>query len=368
MNFSGWRRVRRAVTLLAAGVLVTGSAATAAPHAAALVLSGNPGLTNAELRTAMTRTALDLGPAGPDARSGHGVIRADLLLKQTGATPQPLVRTGEPTVTPTRGDGDQYLEAGERAMVSLPAVNVGDARATGVSVTLSSDDPRVTVTASRPYGAIAAGAGKSKDFTVTLAKDYPVGRPVMLNAKVTFAGALSPTTGRPSVATGQPSDSARTFSYDGPALPIPDGSQEGVSATVDVSDVGFAAGMTFSVDGTECSADPESTTAGISHGYVYDLFGSLTAPDGATALLFLGIGGSGKNLCQVVFDDNAGTRITSATFSQAPFTGSWRPIEPLAPLLASPADGRWTFFVSDAIPGGSGTLRSFSLHFTRYVS
>ncbi|MFI6763072.1 hypothetical protein ACIBF5_28480 [Micromonospora sp. NPDC050417] len=31
--------------------------------------------------------------------------------------------------------------------------------------------------------------------------------------------------------------------------------QAGVSATIDVSGVGFVAGMTFSIDGTECSVD-----------------------------------------------------------------------------------------------------------------
>ena len=67
----------------------------AAPHAAAiagLVLSGNPDFTTAEIREAFTATALDLTPAGVDARTGAGIVRADRVLAYTGATPEPLVR------------------------------------------------------------------------------------------------------------------------------------------------------------------------------------------------------------------------------------------------------------------------------------
>ena len=110
----------------------------AAPHAAAiaaLVLSGNPGATTADLRDAFDSTALDLAPAGVDGRTGHGVIRADRVLAHTGATPQPLVRAGAPVVTPVTGDGDAYLEPGETATMAIPVTNVGDGTATGVSVT-----------------------------------------------------------------------------------------------------------------------------------------------------------------------------------------------------------------------------------------
>ena len=78
----------------------------AAPHLAAiaaLVLSGNPGATTADLREAFDATALDLAPAGVDGRTGHGIVRADSVLADTGATPQPLVEVSAPTVTPRHG-------------------------------------------------------------------------------------------------------------------------------------------------------------------------------------------------------------------------------------------------------------------------
>jgi subtilisin-like proprotein convertase family protein len=342
----------------------------AAPHAAAiaaLALSGNPGMTNAEIRAALTSTALDLAPAGNDNRTGYGVIRADLLLRNTGATPQPLVRPGTPTITPTTGDGDAYLEPGENATVALPADNVGDGTATGVSVVVESDDPRAVVTPrSRSYGNIAAGASKSRDFTLKLAAGYPLGRPVTLRVRATFAGVLSPTSGTVVVPTGQPSATVQSFAYSGAVVPIPDNDPTGAAASVDVTGVGYASSLTFSIDGTACSTTAASPTVGVDHTFAGDLVGTLTAPDGGTATLFSRSGAGGNNLCQVVFDDAAAAPFSSVLSTNAPFTGTWRPNSSLAALRVSPADGAWTLRVADRANADTGSIRAFSLHLTGY--
>ena len=49
------------------------------------------------------------------AAPGTGSCAPTGCSRYTGATPQPLVRAGTPTVTPTTGDGDAFLEPGERA-------------------------------------------------------------------------------------------------------------------------------------------------------------------------------------------------------------------------------------------------------------
>lgn len=343
----------------------------AAPHAAAiaaLVLSGNPGTGEADLRDAFDATALDLAPSGVDARSGYGIIRADDVLDYTGATPQPLVQAGSPTVTPTTGDGDPYLEPGETGTVSLPAVNVGDGTATGVSVVVSTADPGATLRPrSRSYGTIEPGATKSAGFTLALAAGYPVGKPVPLTVRVSFAGVLSPTTSTVSVPTGQPASTAQTFAYHGAPVPIPDVDPAGASVRIPVSGVGYAADLTFSIDGQTCTTDAGSTTVGLDHTFVSDLFGTLTGPDGRTAILFQRSGGSGHNLCHVVFDDAASQPFSSVTTDQAPFTGRWRPIDPLSSFRTAPVDGTWTFSVVDQAPGDTGSIRAVSLHITGYA-
>ncbi len=53
--------------------------------AAALAWSANPTLTNADIRTILQNTALDLGPAGRDREYGYGLVQADAAV--TAAAP-----------------------------------------------------------------------------------------------------------------------------------------------------------------------------------------------------------------------------------------------------------------------------------------
>lgn len=343
----------------------------AAPHAAAiagLVLSGNPSASGADVREAFTATALDLTPAGYDNRTGAGVLRADTVLGYTGATPQPLVRAQAPDVTVTTGDGDAFLEPGETARLRLPVTNVGDGTATGVSVTVSTGDAKAVVTPrSQSYGEIAPGITRSQDFTLRLASDYPLGKRVALNVRVTFAGVLSPTADSFSVPTGQPGTESQRFSYAGPPVAIPDASTLGATVVIPVSGFGYASKVRFSIDGATCTTAVGSTTVGIDHSFTGDLTGTLTAPSGVSARLFQRVGGTGNNLCQVVFDDAATRAFQSVVAANAPFTGTWKPFEPLTGLLDTSTDGDWTFTVTDGARLDTGTVRAVSLELTGFV-
>ncbi|TDP92136.1 S8 family serine peptidase [Labedaea rhizosphaerae] len=342
----------------------------AAPHAAAiagLVLSGNPGISSAELREAFINTAIDLAPAGVDPRSGHGVVLANRVISYTGASPQPLVQAGTPTIA--ANDGGQYVDPGDTVTVTLPVTNVGDASAVSTSVVLTSSTPGVTIQPrSRNYGTVAKGATKTNTFTVVVPSTQPVGVPVVLNAKVSFAGALSPTTQSFPIPIGRPDPVTHDFAYSGAPVAIPDNSNVGASVTIPVSGIGRPSKLTFSIDGTACSTDTGSTTVGIDHTYVGDLVGELTAPDGTTATLFSQEGSGGNNLCQVVFDDAAANPFSSVTSGRAPFTGTWRPQDALAGLENGSADGTWTFKITDVAAGDSGSIRAVSLHINGFVT
>jgi subtilisin-like proprotein convertase family protein len=342
----------------------------AAPHAAAiaaLVLSGNPGLPSSEVREALINTAVDIEKPGPDNFTGAGVILADKVLAYTGASPQPLAVAHQPTVTPA--DGGSALDPGDTAKVTLPVTNDGDGTAVSTSVVLTSPTPGVTVAPrAKSYGTISPGQTGVNDFTITVPASQQLGVPVVLNARVTFAGAHSPTTSTFSLPVGTPSPVTKDFAYAGAPVAIPDNSPVGASVTIPVSGVGRASKVTFSVDGTACSTDPTSTTVGLNHSYVGDLVGTLTAPSGAKATVFQRNGGSGKNLCQVVFADNAAAAFSTVTSANAPFTGSWRPAQALTGNLAGAAvDGTWTFAVVDAAGGDVGSIRSVALHINGFL-
>lgn len=65
----------------------TSSATAHASAAAAVVWSGAPDKTNAEIRSALQQTALDLGAAGRDNAYGYGLIRTKTALELLGGAP-----------------------------------------------------------------------------------------------------------------------------------------------------------------------------------------------------------------------------------------------------------------------------------------
>jgi subtilisin-like proprotein convertase family protein len=89
-----------------------------------------------------------------------------------------------------------------------------------------------------------------------------------------------------------------------------------------------------------------------------DLIISLTAPSGMAVRLFNRQGGSGDNLTNTVFDDEALTSILSGT---APFNGRFRPYQPLSVLDGQIAFGSWRLQISDVASGNAGRLLSWGI-------
>jgi subtilisin-like proprotein convertase family protein len=96
----------------------------------------------------------------------------------------------------------------------------------------------------------------------------------------------------------------------------------------------------------------------ITHTFAADLDVSLVAPDGTTIVLFDDVGGSGDDFTGTILDDEADTDITAGT---APFTGSFRPENPLSGFDGLLAGGDWTLEVFDDAGGDTGTLLEWEL-------
>jgi subtilisin-like proprotein convertase family protein len=342
-----------------------------APHAAAiaaLALSGRPGLTASNFRSALRKTALDIELPGADRDTGRGIIMAEPVLEAVGARAQSFASAGPLIVTSTT-DGNTFLEPGERAAVSVPVTNTGDVTARSVSVSLQSSTPGVRISPlSQSYGSIRAGGEVRRPFAVTVARSTPLGARVALTARVTFEGAFSPQTRVGSVVVGEPSPTATDVAYSGPPVAIPDDAPEGVTVSIPVAGVGAVSKATFSVDGTSCDTTAGSTTAGLDHTFVGDLVGTLTSPNGTAIQLFGRVGGGGHNICQAVFADSADRPIGSAAPEEAPFTGSWRPTQPLSTFEGTAGDGDWTFNVADLAGADVGSVRELSIHLNGYVA
>lgn len=168
----------------------------AAPHvagAAALLLGAHPGLSVASVESALTASAVDLGPAGPDERYGNGrldVTAADA--RAATAPPDFSLSAAAPTLTtvaggsastavtvaPANGFAEpttlsvQGLAAGASATLTPSVLGPGAWGSTLVVATTGGTAP-----GSHPFTVTASGGGLTRSVAATLvvtAADFSV--------------------------------------------------------------------------------------------------------------------------------------------------------------------------------------------------
>jgi len=96
----------------------------------------------------------------------------------------------------------------------------------------------------------------------------------------------------------------------------------------------------------------------IVHTWVADLTISLVSPTGTTVLLSASHGGDGNNYTDTRFDDEASDTISSGA---APFSGSFRPDQPLSVFDGQSTQGTWELRIEDGYNFDQGTLNNWML-------
>jgi subtilisin-like proprotein convertase family protein len=104
----------------------------------------------------------------------------------------------------------------------------------------------------------------------------------------------------------------------------------------------------------------------INHTWVSDLSLFLVSPDGTIFSLAENIGlgtqsGSGDNFTNTIFYQNASISINNA---RPPFTGKFRPNQPIDGLIGKTAFGNWTLNIEDNGPEDIGELLDFQINMT----
>ncbi len=368
------------VSTAAPGFATFYGTSAAAPHAAAiaaLLLSANPALTPAQVRTALISSAIDIEGPGVDRDSGAGIVMAYEALQAIGATPQAFLSLNSVVLTEAAGDNDGFAEPCERLNYSVVLANAGLANATAISAVLTSSTPGVVINqgmSAYPNLAASASASNTTPFSVTLPCSLACGVTVNFTLTVTYAGSnLSPQTITFSTKTGAPGTPV-TFSYTGPAVPIPDGLDgdvPGAAANADLLVAGLPGNifdLDFRFDGTSCTSTAGATTVGLDHRFVNDLQITLRAPDGTSVLVIDRTDGNGNNFCQTLLDDeSAGGSIQAVVSANAPFTGSFKPNLPLSAFDALGGNGTWQLQAQDFFDIDTGNIRAFSLIITPAV-
>ena len=143
------------------------------------------------------------------------------------------------------------------------------------------------------------------------------------------------------------------------AVPIPDNTPSGASATINVPDTGTVTDVNVRMRLNHTwDAD---IAIGLNHSNAGN---ALSNNNGGSADNY----GTGNNDCSgtpTIFDDQAGTPISSGS---APFAGSFSPQSGLSIHNGSDASGAWTLSVVDSAAGDVGTIGCFELEITRDVT
>jgi Subtilase family len=207
-NFSstGGRELNKPDITAADGVSVTGvggfgspfygtsAAAPAAASVAALILAADPTLTPAQMRTALTNTAIDIMGVGFDRDSGSGIVMAWEAIDSLGVPAYANPELSSVTANENPGNGNGAIEAGEGALLILPLTNKSGVKAaTGVTSTLSTTTSKVYITlpGTSTYADMSAGSSGGNNlspFTFTLDSDFPCGQTVDFTLTVNYTG------------------------------------------------------------------------------------------------------------------------------------------------------------------------------------
>jgi subtilisin-like proprotein convertase family protein len=247
------------------------------------------------------------------------------------------------------GDADGVVEPGEAVDVSETLRNAGGSAATGISATLRSLTPGLSVTsAGSPYPDIGAGlsAAGANPFHISAASSLACGAPLSMSLSLaTSQGRYQvPVT----VSTGKAAPVQSTGATDVPKA-IPDANATGISSSTTVAGSGTVANVDVSI-------------ARITHTWVGDLQIELTGPDGTRVMLADRPGGpdnAGDNFVNTLFSDSAATPLSAGA---APYTGTFKPQGGrLAAFNGKPVAGKWTLRVADVSAYDTGTLTGWGV-------
>src|SRR2546421_1556435 len=220
-------------------------------------------------------------------------------------------------------------------------INNSEPSLTGVSGLLTTSPPGVTVDqGSSSYPAMTFGQSGTNTTPFQASLDSSVECGTTLG----FTLHINADQGQQDVPFTIPTGTSGTAgAYDAADLPkaIPDNGN--ISSSVAVNGGGLAKGVTVRL-------------REIDHTYDSDLKIELIAPDGTTVVLVDRRGGSGNNFTNTVLSDTASQAIASAS---APFTGTYRPEQPLSTFDGHPVAGTWQLKVSDESASDIGVIKAW---------
>lgn len=252
------------------------------------------------------------------------------------------------TTALTGGDGDGVAEPGEKLQLTVTLKNGWTTAATGISATLSTSTPGVTITsASSTHPNLAALGGSAANATPFA---FTVNTTVACGATIAFQLVVTTDQGPVTFDVSIPTGTRTLTSFNSTDVPktIPDlstvTSVQTIPTAITIADV--------------------NVRLDITHTFNADLDVFLQSPLGTSLELFTDVGEFFNNFTSTVLDDQALTPITSGS---APFTGRFKPegSAGLATFNGQNASGNWILTITDDLGLDVGTLNSWGLDLTQ---
>jgi len=300
--------------------------------------------------------------------------RIDTLTVQDGfqccgiVTPPNVTFTGQTTAElsgPSNSDGDGFFEPCETLQSAITVTNAGGSPATGVTVTITSTTPEVTiVNGTASLGSLAPGGSATGNVTFKLLPSFTPGTTVTIDVSITFGPSGGPNTASYTVATGCPLTPGGTFTFSNPApITIPDsGTATPYPSTINVSGLtGVVTKVTVTIND-------------FNHTWPRDVGVALRGPGGQICVLFNNaIGGSGGVTNRTYTFDQAFPPLPTSGFPPSGtygpnnnsatriFTGLGSPpynsnLNIFNGLSGASVNGTWELFVQDFASGDAGNI------------
>ena len=379
-NFSATGGVVRQVADIAAadGVATSvagfnpffGTSASAA-HAAAVaaqVWGYNRALTPAQVKTALTSTALDIEAAGVDRDSGAGIVMAFPALQSVAAGPV-IVKQSVAITTESITPANSVLDVGELVTITLALRNDGKAASSNILATLRETGGVQGPSAVQNYGVLAANGGVgSKTFS------FRVNAPLGTNLTATFQ-----------LTNGGVNFGTITHTFFVGSLGVAQTFSNAAAITINDNAVGSPYPSTIIVPaGISKIGKVRVTLKNFTHTYPTDTRVLLVGPTGATCLLMSAVGGV-TVVSNVTFtlDDAAVATvpapIVAGTYKPTPNAGASTnltgpaPVSPYGTQLSVfnglSGTGTWSLYVLDSASPDSGSIATgWSLELTPTLS
>lgn len=315
-----------------------------------------------DYRNNVERIALPAGASGPITirvsaanLAGDGVPGNDTALDQdfalvaTNVTDVGSIGATAATWSQVQGNDDGVIDPGETIAVQVTLVNRGSRPLTGITATVSAGSNVTLASPTATYPDLTtpgATATNTTSYLLNVGFGHVCGKPLTLYQTITtsegdqfLTHTLLPTGTMPA---------AQNHAYTGAALDIPDDSYRGTESSISISTIGTIADINVHLE--------------LTHPWVGDISIVLESPSGTVVNLVDRPGGGaarGANFRGTTFDDEG--MDGSITTAEAPFTGTFVPLEPLALFEGEPIDGEWWLSVYDQSLNDTGTLDAWSL-------